>query len=169
MGFSVQSILKRVPIVIAPLVGGWLIDHLLAKGYDDTKTRKAVLVGGMVLGLAVFGATMTTSPVWAIVWITIALSGLAAAAPVGWSIPSLIAPRGGTGTIGGVMNFFNNLMGAIAPAVTGFVVGATNSFSLAFLVAGIVLLVGIFFFVVVLGKIEPIPEPDAGATALSPA
>jgi MFS transporter, ACS family, D-galactonate transporter len=151
------------------VVGGWLIDHLLAKGYDDTKTRKAVLVGGMVLGLAVFGATMTTSPVWAIVWITIALSGLAAAAPVGWSIPSLIAPRGGTGTIGGVMNFFNNLMGAIAPAVTGFVVGATNSFSLAFLVAGIVLLVGIFFFVVVLGKIEPIPEPDAGAAALSPA
>ena len=143
------------------VVGGWLIDHLLAKGYDDTKTRKAVLVGGMVLGLAVFGATMTTSPVWAIVWITIALSGLAAAAPVGWSIPSLIAPRGGTGTIGGVMNFFNNLMGAIAPAVTGFVVGATNSFSLAFLVAGIVLLIGIFFFVVVLGKIEPIPEPDA--------
>jgi MFS transporter, ACS family, D-galactonate transporter len=141
---------------------------LLAKGYDDTKTRKAVLVGGMVLGLAVFGATMTTSPVWAIVWITIALSGLAAAAPVGWSIPSLIAPKGGTGTIGGVMNFFNNLMGAIAPAVTGFVVGATNSFSLAFLAAGVVLLIGIFFFVVVLGKIEPIPEPDAIAPALSP-
>ncbi len=113
------------------VVGGWLIDHLLAKGYDDTKTRKTVLVGGMILGLAVFGATLTKSPVWAIFWITIALSGLAAAAPVGWSIPSLIAPRGGTGTIGGVMNFFNNLMGAIAPAVTGFVVGATNSFSLA--------------------------------------
>ena len=94
----------------------------------------------MILGLAVFGATLTTSPVWAIFWISIALSGLAAAAPVGWSIPSLIAPRGGTGTIGGVMNFFNNLMGAVAPAVTGFIVGATNSFSLAFLVAGVVLL-----------------------------
>ena len=123
----------------------------------------------MVLGLAVFGATMTTSPVWAIFWISIALSGLAAAAPVGWSIPSLIAPRGGTGTIGGVMNFFNNLMGGVAPAVTGFVVGATNSFSLAFLVAGIVLLIGIFFFVVVLGKIEPIPEPDGAAPAPAPA
>jgi MFS family permease len=123
----------------------------------------------MILGLAVFGATMTTSPVWAIFWITIALSGLAAAAPVGWSIPSLIAPRGGTGTIGGIMNFFNNLMGAVAPVVTGFVVGATNSFSLAFLVAGVVLLIGIFSFVVVLGKIEPIPEPDALATAPAPA
>ena len=77
--------------------------------------------------------------------------------------------RGGTGTIGGVMNFFNNLMGAVAPVVTGFVVGATNSFSLAFLVAGVVLLIGIFSFVVVLGKIEPIPEPDALATAPAPA
>jgi ACS family D-galactonate transporter-like MFS transporter len=112
---------------------------------------------------------MTTSPVWAIFWITIALSGLAAAAPVGWSIPSLIAPRGGTGTIGGVMNFFNNLMGAVAPAVTGFVVGATNSFSLAFLVAGVVLLIGIFFFTIVLGKIEAIPEPDAVAASPAPA
>jgi hypothetical protein len=45
------------------VVGGWLIDHLLAKGYDDTKTRKSVLVGGMILGLAVFGATMTISSV----------------------------------------------------------------------------------------------------------
>ena len=30
------------------VVGGWLIDHLLAKGYDDTKARKTVLVGGMI-------------------------------------------------------------------------------------------------------------------------
>ena len=29
---------------------------------DDTKTRKTVLVGGMILGLAVFGATMTAKP-----------------------------------------------------------------------------------------------------------
>ena len=79
------------------VVGGWLIDRLIARGYDETRVRKTVLVGGMVLGLAVFGATATTTPFWAIFWISIALSGLAAAAPVGWSIPSLIAPRGGTG------------------------------------------------------------------------
>ena len=147
------------------VVGGWLIDRMIARGHDETLVRKTVLVGGMVLGLAVFGATMTTTPFWAIVWISIALSGLAAAAPVGWSIPSLIAPRGGTGTIGGVMNFFNNLMGAVAPAVTGFLVGATNSFSTAFLVAGVVLLIGIFSYVVVLGRIEPIPEPDGAVAA----
>jgi ACS family D-galactonate transporter-like MFS transporter len=143
------------------VVGGWLIDRLISRGYDETRVRKTVLVGGMVFGLAVFGATATTTPFWAIFWISIALSGLAAAAPVGWSIPSLIAPRGGTGTIGGVMNFFNNLMGAVAPAVTGLLVGATNSFATAFMVAGVVLLIGIFAYIVVLGRIEPIPEPAA--------
>jgi MFS transporter, ACS family, D-galactonate transporter len=146
------------------VVGGWLIDRLIARGGDETRVRKTVLVAGMVLGLAVFGATLTTNPLWAIFWISIALSGLSAAAPVGWSLPSLIAPKGGTGTIGGVRNFFNNMMGAVAPAVTGFVVGATNSFSIAFLVAGVVLLIGIFFFVVVLGRIEPIPEPPGAAS-----
>ncbi len=141
------------------VVGGWLIDRLIQRGYDETVVRKTVLVSGMVLGLAVFGATTTDNPGWAIFWITIALSGLSAAAPVGWSIPSLIAPRGGTGSIGGIMNFLNNLMGAVAPAVTGILVGATNSFTSAFFVAGVVLLIGIFSYIVVLGRIEPISEP----------
>jgi MFS family permease len=123
-------------------VGGWLIDHLISRGYDETPVRKTVLVVGMLLGLAVFGATSTTNPLWAIFWISIALSGLAAAAPVGWSIPSLIAPRGGTATIGGIMNFLNNMMGVVAPIATGFIVGATHSFTGAFLTAGIVLIGG---------------------------
>ena len=106
-------------------VGGWLIDHLIARGHDETRVRKTVLVVGMCAGLAVFGATTTTDPVLAIAWISVALSGLGAAAPVSWSLPSLIAPRGGVGTVGSIMNFANNVMGAVAPIVTGRV---PNSF-----------------------------------------
>ncbi|MCD0492688.1 MFS transporter [Chromobacterium violaceum] len=171
-GYLVQSmhmdILKSawfsaIPWMFATLsdlfVGGWLIDKLIERGYDETKVRKAVLLCGMTMGMAVFGATTTTDPYVAIVWITIALSGLAAAAPVGWSLPSLIAPRGGTGTVGGIMNFANNMMGAVAPIVTGFIVGATHSFANAFLVAGFMLVIGILAFVFLLGRIEPLPEP----------
>ena len=149
------------------VVGGWLIDRLIARGYDDTVVRKTVLIGGMVLGLAVLGAPFTTDPRWAVMWISIALSGLAAAAPVGWSIPSLIAPRGGTATIGGVMNFFNNLMGVVAPIVTGYIVAATGSFSAAFIAAGIVLVIGIFAYIFMLGRLDPIPDPPAGAHAVA--
>lgn len=175
-GYLVQSmhmsILKSAGFAAIPwafatltdlVVGGWLIDHLIAKGRNESVVRKTVLVVGMTFGLAVFGATQTTDPVWAIFWISIALGGLASAAPVGWSLPSLIAPKGGAGTIGGIMNFANNLMGAAAPIVTGYIVGATNSFSNAFLVAGVILLIGIFCFVFVMGKIEPIPDPQAHA------
>ncbi len=145
------------------IVGGWLVDHLIARGHEETAVRKAVLVVGMLVGLTVFGASQTTDPNWAILWISIALSGLAAAAPVGWSIPSLIAPKGGTGTIGGIMNFANNAMGIVAPIATGYIVKETQSFTTAFLVAGIVLLVGIACYVLVLGRIEPIPEPERRA------
>ena len=58
------------------------------------------------------------------------------------------------------MNFINNMMGVVAPIATGIIVGSTNNFSSAFLVAGIVILVGIFFYVVVLGRIEPIRAPQ---------
>src|ERR1700758_4325984 len=165
-----MSILKSAGFTAIPwmcatvadlVVGGWLIDHLITRGYDETPVRKTVLVLGMLLGLAVFGATFTTEPVWAILWISIALSGLAAAAPVGWSIPSLIAPRGGTATIGGIMNFLNNMMGVVAPITTGYIVGATQSFTGAFLVAGTVLIVGIVAYVFVLGRLEPIANPPA--------
>lgn len=143
------------------LVGGWLIDHLIARGYDETRVRKTVLLTGMCGGLAVFGAMTTTDPIIATTWISVALSGLAAAAPVCWSLPSLIAPRGGTGTVGGIMNFANNAMGVAAPIVTGYVIGKTQSFASAFLVAGVALLVGTASFAFLLGRIEPLPEPDA--------
>ncbi len=55
------------------------------------------------------------------------------------------------------------LLGVAAPVITGFIVGITHSFAGAFLVAGVVLLVGIFSYVVILGRIEPIPEPVSGA------
>ncbi len=181
-GYLVQtmhmSILKSagfaaIPWAFATLtdlfVGGWLIDHLISRGKDESLVRKTVLVCGMLMGLAVFGATQTTDPAWAIFWISIALGGLASAAPVGWSLPSLIAPKGGAGTIGGIMNFANNLMGAAAPIVTGMIVGATNSFSNAFAVAGVILVIGIIAFVFVLGKIEPIPDPQPHAPAPLPA
>ena len=44
--------------------------------------------------------------------------------------------HGRTGTNGGIMNFLNNLMGAVAPITTGYIVGATHSFTGAFMTAG---------------------------------
>lgn len=141
------------------LIGGWLVDHLIKRGYDSTKVRKTLFTIGMILGVAVIGAAFTTNPNVAIFWISLALGGLAFAAPIGWSIPSLIAPKGTVGTTGSIMNFFNNVAGIIAPILAGYVADRTGSFALNFLIAGVILLVGILAYVLMLGKIEQLPPP----------
>ena len=152
-----------VPWLVAAIadivVGGWLVDFLIARGNEPTRVRKTILVVGLLLGLAIAPATQTRDPVIATLWITIALSGLAASAPIGWSIPGLIAPKGSTGSVGAIMNFSNNVMGILAPTVTGIIVGATHSFVAAFSTAAVVLVIGIVSYIFVLGPIEPIPEP----------
>jgi MFS-type transporter involved in bile tolerance (Atg22 family) len=88
------------------------------------------------------------------------IGGLSAASPVGWSIPSLIAPRESVGTLGGILNFCNQLAGIAAPIATGYIVQATHSFSGAFVGATVFLLIGIAGYVFLLGNMAPIPDPE---------
>jgi MFS transporter, ACS family, D-galactonate transporter len=141
------------------LIGGWLVNALIHRGCDASLVRQSVLVGGTAFGLGILGAAHAHTPITAIFWISISLGGLAAAAPVGWSIPSLIAPEGSVGTLGGILNFGNQLSAIAAPIVTGYVVAATHEFAWAFVVATTFLFAGIAGYVFWLGRIEPIPEP----------
>jgi sugar phosphate permease len=140
------------------VVGGWLVDFLIRRGYNSTRVRQTILVIGLGLGLAVAGAAHSESPRTAIVWISVALCGLAASAPVGWSIPGLIAPPGSTARVAGIMNFVANLPGVLAPVITGYLVGNSQSFTKPFLVAAAVLVGGILAYLLLLGEIETIPQ-----------
>lgn len=141
------------------LIGGWLVDLLIHRGWNPVRVRQIVLIGGTSLGLGILGAAHAHTPAAALFWISMSIGGLAAASPVGWSIPSLIAPRESVGTLGGIVNFCNHLSAIAAPIVTGYVVKATHSFSGAFAAATIFLLIGISGYVFLLGRMEPIPEP----------
>lgn len=143
------------------IIGGWLIDALIRRGFDASRVRQSVLIGGTLLGVAIFAAGSATTLHAALFWITVSLGGLAAAAPVGWSIPSLIAPRGGTGRVGGIMNFASQIAAISAPIITGYVVHITHSFKAAFWLAAIFLTIGIAAYAFLLGRIEHIPEPPA--------
>ena len=141
------------------LVGGWLVDTLIQRGYDAHRVRQSVLVTGMSFGLAIFGAARAHGPVAALVWISLALGGLAAAAPVAWTIPSLIAPRESVGTLAGTVNLCGQIAAICAPIVTGYIVSASHSFAAAFVTATLILLLGIAGYIFLLGRIEAIPEP----------
>jgi MFS family permease len=158
-----SALYTSIPWIVATLldlaVGGWLVDFLIQRGKNPVRVRQVVLIGGTALGLGILGAANAHSATTALFWISLSIGGLSAASPVGWSIPSLIAPKESVGTLGGILNFGNQLAGIAAPIVTGYVVQATHSFFWAFATAGIFLLIGIAGYVFLLGSMEPVPEP----------
>jgi ACS family D-galactonate transporter-like MFS transporter len=139
------------------VVGGWLVDALIERGWNASSVRRCVLIAGTACGLGILGAANTHSATTALVWISVSIGGLSAASPVGWSVPSLIAPRSSVGRVGGIINFSNQLSGICAPIITGYLVAARHSFAWAFAVSAAYLLIGIAGYVFLLGRIEPMP------------
>ncbi len=144
------------------LVGGWFVDFLIQRGWNPNRVRMAVLVGGTAMGLGILGGAHSHSTTQALVWMSVCLGGLSAAAPVGWSFPSLIAPRGSVGRVGGIMNFSNQVSGIAAPIVTGILVQRWHNFAAAFAAAAAYLAIGICAYLFLLRSADPI-EPSLAA------
>jgi MFS transporter, ACS family, D-galactonate transporter len=159
-----SSLYSGVPWLFATftdlLMGGWLVDKLIQQGREPSIVRQSILIGGTSLGLGVLGAAYANSTAAAVLWISLAIGGLSAAAPVAWSIPSLIAPRESVGTLGGILNFGSQLSAIAAPIATGYIAQSTHSFFWAFATAAVFLLLGIAGYGFLLGRIAPIPEPS---------
>jgi MFS family permease len=140
-------------------IGGLLADALIQRGWNANRVRKTILVGGTACGLGILGAANAHSPLPALLWISLSIGGLSAASAIGWSIPSLITPRNSVGSVGGIINFSNQISGISAPIVTGYLVQSLHSFAWAFGVSAIYLVIGITAYLVLLGRIEPMfPE-----------
>jgi MFS family permease len=140
------------------LIGGWLVERLMARGFQPDKVRRVVLIGGTAMGMGILGAAYARTATDALIWISISLAGLSAAAAVGWTVPSLIGPSGSVGTVAGIQNFSSQVSGIVAPIVTGYLVNARHSFAWAFGVSAIYLCIGISAYIFMLGRIERIPS-----------
>ena len=155
-------IYTSVPWVLATItdlaIGGWLVDFLIQRGADANRVRRTILLTGTAFGLGIFGAAQAHTAGHALFWISISIGGLAAAAPILWSSPSLIAAPGNVGKVGGIMNFSGQLSGILAPIITGYIVQGQHSFVWAFVIPAIYLVVGIAGYVLLLGNIELPPS-----------
>jgi len=66
LGLIKSGLYAAVPWLVAAVadlvVGGWLVDYLIARGNDPTRVRKTILVAGLLLGLAIAPAVTTRDP-----------------------------------------------------------------------------------------------------------
>ena len=157
-----STLYTAIPWLVATVtdlvVGGWLVDFLVRRVRRAWLVRQAVLVGGLALGMGIYGAKFAHAPWQAVAWISVCMAGLGAMAPVGWSVPTFIAPRESVGRIGGIMNCATQMAAILAPVITGYFAHAHN-FGGAFALAAVVLAIGIAGYVVGLGRLRVIPEP----------
>ena len=153
-------LLSGLPWVFAAaadfLIGGVLVDALLRGGRNPDLVRRSVLLGGTTLGLLVCAPAFSSSAKPVLLCLSLAISGLAAAAPVVWTMPSLLAPPRGVGQVGSIMNFTNQIAAIVAPVATGYIRVWTHAFALAFALAGAILFCGLLSYIFLLGRIEPV-------------
>jgi hypothetical protein len=73
-----------------------------------------------------------------------------------WAITQTLAGPQAAGRWTGLQNFFGNLAGVIAPALTGFVVNQTGEFFWPFLITAGVAGLGTLVWVFLVGPITPV-------------
>src|SRR6202047_4841254 len=107
---------------VAEPIGGWMADHLIGRGWDETGTRKGIVTAAFFMGLLLMTAMRTSDT-------RMAIGLLMGASLVGLSTGNLLAilqccaPLEIVGIWTGAENFAGNLAGIIAPLAVGVLIG----------------------------------------------
>jgi ACS family D-galactonate transporter-like MFS transporter len=138
------------------LISGWAADKFMAAGKSPTLVRKGFLISGMA-GAGVFlMLSVAGNPRFSIEMLMTASASLGMATANWWPVTQTMAGPHAAGRWVGVQNLSGNLSGVVAPAVTGFVIDRTGQFYWAFVLVGVVALLGSVAWLFWVGPIEPV-------------
>jgi sugar phosphate permease len=129
--------------VVGSLFAGWLSDRLARRGVSPLDSGRIPFVIGLV-GMAVFTALTAQAGglVVATLWLSCAMFFSQLSGSCSWIAASAAVPGSCLGSFGGIQNCFGYIGGAIAPALTGYAVQATGSFTTPLLLGAAISLVG---------------------------
>ena len=135
---------------------GRLSDRWISAGATATRVRKTFMGVGMSCnGLFLVGCAAAPDKLLvALLFLTGASFGL-----VSSNLNAVTQTLAGPHAVGrwmGGQNFVANLAGAVAPALTGFLVGRTGQFYWPFLITSVIAWVGALHWVLVVGPLEQV-------------
>src|SRR5438874_8181324 len=135
---------------------GWLSDRWIAAGVTPTLVRKGFRSVGMA-GAAVFAVPcVLAGPRLATVMVVLMAASLGVCSSNVWAITQTLAGPRAAGRWTGIQNFVGNLGGALAPVLTGFVLGRTGHYFWAFAITAVVSLLGALSWAFWIGPVEPV-------------
>jgi len=151
---------------LSALIMGWSIDRYVARRGSANVGYKLVMVvahsGAVVCMLSMALGSQTT-----------ALAGMfafqvlmGASSPGVYAMSQILAGPRASGRWVGIQNSIGNLPGAISPWVTGIIVDRTGHFTLAFIAAAVVSVLGIVGWIGMVPKLVPLKWGTSTAASL---
>ena len=128
-------------------------DHLIQKGWSETRTRKTIVTIGFLMGLLLIPAGLVKSANAAVaLFIGAGLVGFGASNLL--VFPQCCAPQQEIGLWTGMQNFAGNVGGIVAPLLTGVLIGRTGSYFPAFAIGALVLVLALASYWLIVGELR---------------
>jgi MFS family permease len=147
--------------IVGNLVGGTAADWMLRWTKQPILSRKIILILGLFVAACSLGAvTWITTLSAALVLVAIAQLFVSMCPLTCWLLVQELVPHSRTGTVGGYVHLLSNIAGIIGPAATGFIIQYGGGYSLSFLLAGgLVVLGALAVLLFVRSPAAPIIQP----------
>jgi MFS family permease len=156
---------------LSALTIGWGIDRYVARRGSANFAYKLVMVVGHVGSVPCMLAMALGSQSEALAGMFVFQVLMGAASPGMYAMSQILAGARASGRWVGIQNSIGNLPGMISPWVTGIIVDRTGHFTLAFLAAALVSVLGIVGWIGLVPKLVPIKwaVSSAASRVASPA
>jgi MFS family permease len=160
-GYSIAAMAQLGGLVytlsmLVCLGAGWIADRLISRGAELNRVRMTMICTSHFLWFLCMIACGIGNNATAVVGL---LVSSVAAGLGGFNLyvigQTLAGPRA-AGRWVGIQNSVGNVAGIVAPPITGALIDASGGYVSAFLMAGVVALVGAFSWMLVVRRVEPI-------------
>jgi MFS family permease len=135
---------------------GWLSDLWIAHGATPTLVRRAFTGAGLAMATVIIPVSIVRSDAAAMAFLLTACAFIGMWSSNVWAITQTLAGPHVAGKWCALQNGVGNLAGAAAPWLTGWVVGRTGHFGIAFVVASLVALTGSAIYLFGIGPVKQV-------------
>ena len=145
---------------VASVLCGRASDRWIAAGASPTRVRKTFMAIGLTTGGLFLAASVLAPTAICVLLLMLTGASLGFSTSNIWAITQTLAGAQASGRWTGLQCAFANLSGAVASAVTGFLLDRTGHFVAAFALTAAVAFLGALCWIFVVGPVEQVPWPE---------
>ncbi|MBV9306214.1 MAG: MFS transporter [Acidobacteriaceae bacterium] len=143
-------------VALSSMLCGLLADALIRRGYRPGKVRQTFIASGLSICCFCMIPAFLVAQEWAsVLFFVLACFAMGGFSSNHWALSQLLSGPEAAGKWTGFQNCCGNFAGVVAPYLSGLVLRETHSFVFSFIIACVVLLLGVLGYTLVVG--DPVP------------